>query len=264
MFGAGEFFCSHAGEWMDSPAIAIKGAQNFYILLRLNLSRWKQIAKLLFTPGNWRGRLEIYTHCQIVQYNISPICTGLSVLQVKMASVQLRLQSKINTTILFLIFQEVKGAAASPILSPRGETTSSGGLSQPEKITLYVVAALGAFFAIIGVAISILRPGNADKVYKNSRRATQSILKTIPIVQYSHGNRTYPSTRASSLDSTDELDKEKIEMQRNTTCPICTEDFIENQMLRLLPCNHQYHRACIEDWLARGSSCPVWYVQTPS
>jgi len=207
-------------------------------------------------------RLDILIHYRIVQYNILSVYTGLSVLPFKMAPFQLRLPTK-ACAIIFLVLQQFEVVAASPILDSRGETSTSNGLSQPEKITLYVVAAVGAFFAILGIAICILRPRHADDGNKHSRKVTQSILKTISIVQYSHGSEPCPSTRASSFDGTDDLGKEKIETQRNTTCPICTEDFIENQMLRLLPCNHQYHMACIEDWLSRSSSCPVWYVQVP-
>ncbi|KAJ5568690.1 DNA damage-inducible protein 1 [Penicillium hetheringtonii] len=173
-----------------------------------------------------------------------------------MASFQLCLPTRAYA-IIFLMLQQFEIVVASPTLASRAETSISTGLSQPEKITLYVVAAVGAFFAILGVAFCILRPHHADNSHKHSRKVTQTILNTIPIVQFSHGSELCPSTRASSFDGTDDLGKEKIETQRNTTCPICTEDFIGNQMLRRLRCNHQYHMACIEDWLFRSSSCPV-------
>lgn len=160
--------------------------------------------------------------------------------------------------VLLILSQQIQMVAALPTLTARSDTTSSGaGLSHPEKVTLYVVAAVGGLFAILGGLIYILRTRHLKECRNQSQKMTQSLLKTLPIVQYHNGNGNCPSTRSSSIGSDDCLD-EKIEKQRNTTCPICTEDFIENQMLRILPCEHQYHMKCIQDWLARGSSCPLW------
>jgi hypothetical protein len=92
---------------------------------------------------------------------------------------------------------------------------------------------------------------------------TQSILKKFPIIQYDCQS-TPKSSFDGSVDSFEEKEKACVEthVTRNHTCPICTEDFVQYQLLRVLPCGHQYHMKCIEDWLARGSNCPVWYVSS--
>lgn len=47
----------------------------------------------------------------------------------------------------------------------------------------------------------------------------------------------------------------------NFSCPICTDDFVKGQDLRVLPCNHQFHPDCIDPWLVNVSgTCPLWYV----
>jgi hypothetical protein len=47
----------------------------------------------------------------------------------------------------------------------------------------------------------------------------------------------------------------------NLGCSICTEDFERGQDVRILPCNHQFHPACIDPWLLNVSgTCPLWYV----
>ncbi|KAI1829296.1 hypothetical protein DTO027I6_9817 [Penicillium roqueforti] len=44
----------------------------------------------------------------------------------------------------------------------------------------------------------------------------------------------------------------------NFSCPICTDDFIKGQDLRVLPCNHQFHMKCIDPWLMNVSgTCPL-------
>lgn len=42
------------------------------------------------------------------------------------------------------------------------------------------------------------------------------------------------------------------------TCAICLEDYEEEETLRLLPCRHGFHAACIDQWLmTRSPCCPV-------
>ncbi|KAJ5666131.1 uncharacterized protein N7477_008579 [Penicillium maclennaniae] len=44
----------------------------------------------------------------------------------------------------------------------------------------------------------------------------------------------------------------------NFSCPICTDDFIKGQDLRVLPCNHQFHPECVDPWLMNVSgTCPL-------
>ena len=40
-------------------------------------------------------------------------------------------------------------------------------------------------------------------------------------------------------------------------CPICMNDFISGDPIRLLPCMHYYHLRCIDDWLMRSLTCPT-------
>lgn len=45
----------------------------------------------------------------------------------------------------------------------------------------------------------------------------------------------------------------------NLGCPICTEDFTVGEDVRVLPCNHKYHPACVDPWLVNVSgTCPLW------
>ncbi|CAG8556875.1 5343_t:CDS:2 [Acaulospora morrowiae] len=54
------------------------------------------------------------------------------------------------------------------------------------------------------------------------------------------------------------IDDEIIEIYKQLTCSICLSDFVSEEELRILPCNHQYHRVCIDPWLLNISSlCPV-------
>lgn len=41
-------------------------------------------------------------------------------------------------------------------------------------------------------------------------------------------------------------------------CAICLEDYDNGDMLRLLPCRHEFHTVCVDPWLTKwGTFCPV-------
>jgi Ring finger domain len=109
---------------------------------------------------------------------------------------------------------------------------------------------VAAFLIFMGIAIGVLRSRHLKDCERQARARSMSMLKDLPIIQYE-----IPTA------SEKRPDLEAVSMKlSNSTCPICTEDFAQSQLLRVLPCQHQYHVECIQDWLNRGSSCPIWYV----
>ncbi|KAF2144914.1 uncharacterized protein K452DRAFT_305872 [Aplosporella prunicola CBS 121167] len=55
---------------------------------------------------------------------------------------------------------------------------------------------------------------------------------------------------ASTAPTTDEADSQG--------CTICTDDFERGQDIRVLPCDHKFHPACIDPWLLNVSgTCPL-------
>ena len=38
---------------------------------------------------------------------------------------------------------------------------------------------------------------------------------------------------------------------------MCIDDFEVNDELRVLPCNHMFHKACIDPWLLERYTCPL-------
>lgn len=41
------------------------------------------------------------------------------------------------------------------------------------------------------------------------------------------------------------------------SCSICLCDFKANTLLRRLPCGHDFHRRCVDQWLSRSKRCPL-------
>lgn len=52
--------------------------------------------------------------------------------------------------------------------------------------------------------------------------------------------------------------KYKPDMEWETNCSICLESYQPTKYVRKLPCNHKYHKVCIDKWFKSSSfSCPV-------
>ncbi|KAH0470980.1 hypothetical protein IEQ34_000703 [Dendrobium chrysotoxum] len=41
------------------------------------------------------------------------------------------------------------------------------------------------------------------------------------------------------------------------TCSVCLEQVLAGEMIRSLPCLHQFHSNCIDPWLRQQGTCPV-------
>lgn len=58
--------------------------------------------------------------------------------------------------------------------------------------------------------------------------------------------------------SSDKVDegKQKV-MEEELTCSVCLEQVVDGEIVRTLPCVHQFHSACIDQWLRQQATCPV-------
>ena len=51
--------------------------------------------------------------------------------------------------------------------------------------------------------------------------------------------------------------------EKNTSCPVCREEYRENDEVRTLKCNHVFHTDCVDNWLINHShKCPCCRQET--
>lgn len=154
------------------------------------------------------------------------------------------------------------------MLSARSSVTSTNNtvLSNAEKVTLYVVAATAGVLIVLGIAIAVLRtrcPNGPWAATGNLRQRSmpKKLLKTLPLVQYDDGNDAVSCQAVDEkADSASVSGKTtRICKSADSTCAICTDDFVKGHLVRIMPCGHLFHQACVDEWLVeRSRTCPSW------
>ncbi|KIW08519.1 uncharacterized protein PV09_01409 [Verruconis gallopava] len=67
-----------------------------------------------------------------------------------------------------------------------------------------------------------------------------------------------PAAAATTPSTAEESVSEPANDEDAPTCSICTDEFERGQDVRVLPCEHQFHPACIDPWLLNVSgTCPL-------
>ena len=78
---------------------------------------------------------------------------------------------------------------------------------------------------------------------------------------YSHNNQRLITNNNQSEINIEDIEKTLIkfndEEHTEKTCSICLDEYLNNDELFKLMCNHYYHKKCIIDWLTNNSSCPL-------
>jgi hypothetical protein len=74
--------------------------------------------------------------------------------------------------------------------------------------------------------------------------------------QYGERNQGVSNEFLSHLP-TFKFDEKTFSKNVETTCPICLCDYVNDDLLRTLPCFHMFHVNCIDAWLQKSAICPV-------
>lgn len=74
----------------------------------------------------------------------------------------------------------------------------------------------------------------------DGKGADQHVIDQLPLISYRE-----PAGAAAEDNAED-----------RPSCPICLGDFVVGDTVRVLPCKHQYHQKCVDQWLMVNASCP--------
>ncbi|KAK4887654.1 hypothetical protein RN001_003925 [Aquatica leii] len=63
--------------------------------------------------------------------------------------------------------------------------------------------------------------------------------------------------KALSKIPTKNIKSDDNEVQDGECCAICIEPYKVSEVLRMLPCQHEFHKSCIDPWLLEHRTCPM-------
>ncbi|KAJ1698881.1 hypothetical protein LUZ63_007393 [Rhynchospora breviuscula] len=119
-----------------------------------------------------------------------------------------------------------------------------------------------------------LRALDSDNV-PHAFSMSEEEINALPVHKYkSHSDKGPTSTHqsdgsglpqsGSSSGSTSQKGKDNVKSEGSgnssedeLTCSVCLEQVNDGDLLRSLPCVHQFHANCIDPWLRQQGTCPV-------
>lgn len=109
------------------------------------------------------------------------------------------------------------------------------------------------------------RRRNFERVQRQERLARQelieSILRQLQELQVDLRSQVPLGDEETKRLPTRKYRKGEEKMEQ---CVICVENFHDGENLRVLPCEHYFHRQCIDEWLINHSTvCPLCKYEVP-
>ncbi|KAL2065478.1 hypothetical protein VTL71DRAFT_3148 [Oculimacula yallundae] len=122
-----------------------------------------------------------------------------------------------------------------------------------------------------GLAMAVLESIPVVRFGANNKGSEEGLQKDVELsgglVDEESGARTSRNSRENEVSTTADLTQpppsyqptsKDVEVGKGTECSICIADFVDNEEVRVLPCSHRFHPACIDPWLLNVSgTCPI-------
>lgn len=109
------------------------------------------------------------------------------------------------------------------------------------------------------------RRRNFERVQRQERIARQELIESI-LRQLQELHIDSRSQLPLGRDETRKLPTRKYRSgeEKIERCAICVEDFKDGDVMRVLPCEHSFHKQCIDEWLNNHSAvCPLCKFEVP-
>ncbi|KFK34802.1 hypothetical protein AALP_AA5G195200 [Arabis alpina] len=105
-----------------------------------------------------------------------------------------------------------------------------------------------------------LRALDSDNVSTTSM--SEEEINALPVHKYKvfdpeNSLSKQASTSSSTEKMQDSVNGSKKGTEDELTCSVCLEQVNVGEIVRTLPCLHQFHAGCIDPWLRQQGTCPV-------
>lgn len=147
----------------------------------------------------------------------------------------------------FIIDNCVRGADTINIFGMVA-TFDESTVEEARKLSLAAAGQFGLELALFLPAVFALLAGSRTEGFHGR------IQEAIEGLRPPHGAS---ESAIESSTSTLLYQAGKAGADNEDVCSICCDVFQENDRLRVLPCKHHFHAACVDRWLCRNCTCPL-------
>lgn len=81
------------------------------------------------------------------------------------------------------------------------------------------------------------------------RGASDSVIDSLPSHIYHEPPASVPDGKEPGVDAGEDEEKR--------TCTVCLGGYQEGDIVQNLPCMHQFHKVCVDEWLRQNALCPI-------
>ncbi|XP_050206323.1 E3 ubiquitin-protein ligase MBR1-like [Mercurialis annua] len=140
------------------------------------------------------------------------------------------------------------------IVIPHQEYQAMANARERELLGQRVYAAVGRI---------IRRPilGNLRRLTEGSAYRSSELLRAIRESSEQAESKQIPASQ-SSIEALEEVIRDGNDL--TTKCSICLEDLVIGSRVTRMPCNHEFHKACIQAWLGTAHACPLCRSKLPT
>ncbi|XP_046347588.1 E3 ubiquitin-protein ligase ZNRF3-like [Haliotis rufescens] len=139
------------------------------------------------------------------------------------------------------------------IYSPADKEERGVEISRKDYFNMGIFVAVFVIFSLICVCVILkVRWRNRERQLSMTNLAKRAIAKL-------ETRKYIPKTTKHKHVHTPDSDS-SLQSSASESCAICLEGYQEEQVLRVLPCNHDFHRICVDPWLLNKGTCPLCKV----
>lgn len=111
-------------------------------------------------------------------------------------------------------------------------------------IVVYISLAL-PIIMLLGLCICLPCVILLLRAMQVSPGASDEDIEKLPVQRFTRAHRQNSDSESADDGSS------------KSTCVICMNDFEEGDEMRVLPCKHQFHKGCVDNWLKVKRQCPL-------
>ncbi|XP_059144591.1 E3 ubiquitin-protein ligase ZNRF3-like [Physella acuta] len=132
----------------------------------------------------------------------------------------------------------------------RGQRSQQTDINKKEYFGMAIFVAIFLLFCIVCVFVMLKLKWRHREQQLSETNHTKRAIAKLETRKYQHPIHGSQVFHALSSDTS-------LHSSISESCAICLEGYKPGQVLRVLPCHHEFHQLCVDPWLENHGTCPL-------